>query len=75
MTYEIGFLIPYNVDKIEKWKEKLESEVKNIEKIFDQLDLPHVFEDSVSAASVAQKIKDHMGKTEIIVEISVEKRE
>jgi hypothetical protein len=74
LTYEIGFLIPYNVDKIENWKEKLEREVKKVDKIFDELDLPHVFNDSVEATSVAQKIKDRIGKTEIIIEISVEKR-
>lgn len=75
MTYEIGFLIPWNVDKIEKWKDKLENEIQHIEKIFSELDLPYVFDDSVSATSVAQIIKDHMGETEIIVEISVEKRD
>ena len=74
MNYEIGFLIPYNVDKIENWKEKLEREVKKIERIFDELNLPYVFNDSVEAASVAQTIKDRIGKTEIIIEISVEKR-
>ena len=74
MNYEIGFLIPYNVDKIENWKEKLEREVNNIDEIFNELDLPYTFNDSVEATSVAQKIKDRMGKTEIIIEISVEKR-
>ena len=75
MTYEIGFLIPYNVDKIENWKEKLEREVKKIDEIFDELDLDYVFNDSVEATSVAQLIKDRIGKTEVIIEISVEKRE
>ena len=75
MTYEIGFLIPYNVDKIKNWKDKLEKEIQRIDEIFNELDLPYIFHDSLKATSVAQKIKDKIGTTEIIMEISVEKRE
>ena len=72
MQYAIGFLIPFGVNQIEEWKEKLEFEIKKIEKIIEDLNLPYVFPNNVEATGAAQLIKDLMGKTEIIIEISVE---
>jgi hypothetical protein len=72
MRYEIGYFIPVGVDRIEGWKEKLESEIRKIDKIIEEHNLPHVFEDTVEATGAAQLIKEHLGETEIIVEVSVE---
>ena len=72
MRYEIGYFIPVGMDHIEGWKEKLESEIRKIDEIIEEHNLPHVFEDAVEATGVAQLIKEHLGETEIIVEVSVE---
>lgn len=72
MRYGIGFLIPIGVDQIEGWKEKLESEIRKIEEIMEELGLPRFFQDSVEATSAAQLIKERLGETEIIIEVSVE---
>jgi len=72
MRYGIGYFIPVGVDRIEGWKEKLESEIRKIDAIIEEHNLPHVFEDVVEATGVAQLIKEHLGETEIIVEVSVE---
>ncbi len=72
MPYEIGYFIPVGVDNIEGWKEKLESEIRKIDEIIEEYNLPSVFEDTVEATGVAQLIKEHLGETEIIVEVSVE---
>ncbi len=72
MRYEIGYFIPVGVDRIEGWKEKLESEIRRIDEIMEEHNLQHIFEDAVEATGVAQLIKEHLGKTEIIVEVSVE---
>jgi len=72
MRYGIGFFIPIGVDQIEGWKEKLESEIRKIEEIMEELGLPHVFKDNVEATSAAQLIKERLGETEIIIEVSVE---
>jgi hypothetical protein len=72
MQYEIGYFIPVGVDRIEGWKEKLESEIRKIDEIIEEHNLPHVFEDTVEATGVAQLIKEHLGETEVIVEVSVE---
>ena len=72
MRYEIGYFIPVGVDRIEGWKEKLESEIRKIDAIIEEHNLPHVFENTVEATEVAQLIKEYLGETEIIVEVSVE---
>ncbi|TEU09903.1 hypothetical protein E3J20_05270 [Candidatus Bathyarchaeota archaeon] len=72
MRYEIGYFIPVGVDRIEGWKEKLESEIRRIDEIMEEHNLQHIFEDTVEATGVAQLIKEHLGETEIIVEVSVE---
>ncbi len=72
MRYEIGYFIPVGVDRIEDWKEKLESEIRRIDEIIEEHNLQHIFEDTVEATGVAQLIKEHLGETEIIVEVSVE---
>lgn len=72
MQYEIGFFIPSRVGKIKKWQNLLENEIKIIDGIIEELDLPNVFSNSIEAASAAQLIKDRMGVTDIITEISVE---
>lgn len=72
MQYEIGFFIPSRVGQIKKWKGILENEIMLIDGIIEELDLPNVYSDSIEAASAAQLIKDHMGETKIITEISVE---
>ena len=72
MQYEIGFFIPSRVGQIKKWKDLLEDEIRIIDGIIEELDLPNVFSNSIEAASAAQLIKDHMGVTNIITEISVE---
>ena len=74
MIYEIGFLIPYRVDKIKNWKEKLENEINKIDEIIEKFNLPHIFTDSIKAAGAAQFIKEQLGETDIIIEISVEPR-
>ena len=72
MRYEIGYFIPVGVDRIEGWKEKLESEIRKIDAIIEEHNMPHVFENTVEATEVAQLIKEYLGETEIIVEVSVE---
>ncbi len=72
MRYEIGYFIPVGVDRIEGWKEKLEAEIRKIDAIIEEHNLPSVFEDTIEAAGVAQLIKEHLGKTEVIAEVSVE---
>lgn len=72
MRYIIGFFIPSGVNQIEGWKEKLEYEIRKIEEIIEELGLPHFFQDSVEATGAAQLIKESLGETEIIIEISVE---
>ena len=72
MRYEIGYFIPVGVDDIKDWKEKLEAEIRKIDAIIDEHNLPSVFEDTVEAAGVAQLIKEHLGETEVIAEVSVE---
>jgi hypothetical protein len=74
MQYEIGFLIPPDIDKIEDWKEKLEDEIHRINEIIEKLNLPNVFMNSMEAAGAAQLIKEHLGDTEAIVQVSVEPR-
>jgi hypothetical protein len=73
MQYEIGFFIPSRVGQIKKWKNILENEVMLIDGIIEELGLPNVYSDSIEAASAAQLIKDRMGVTKIITEISVER--
>jgi len=72
VQYVIGFLIPYRVNQIEGWKEKLEYEIRKIEGIIEELGLPYFFLDSIEATKAAQLIKEHLGETEIIIEVSVE---
>lgn len=72
MQYVIGYLIPFGVNRIEGWQEKLENEIRKIEEIVEELDIPYVFPNNVEAAGAAQLIKDRLGETEIIIEISVE---
>ncbi|MHA2219947.1 MAG: hypothetical protein ACXACY_28975 [Candidatus Hodarchaeales archaeon] len=72
MQYEIGFFIPSRLGKIKKWKNLLENEIRIIDGIIEKLELPNVYSSSIEAASAAQLIKDHMGVTNIITEISVE---
>jgi hypothetical protein len=72
MQYEIGFFIPSRVSQIKKWKNLLENEIRIIDGVIEELDLPNVYSNSVEAARAAQLIKDHMGVTNIITEISVE---
>jgi ABC-type Zn uptake system ZnuABC Zn-binding protein ZnuA len=70
--YEIGYFIPVGADEIKDWKEKLEREIRKIDEIIEEHNLPYVFEDNVEATGVAQFIKEKMGETEIIIEISIE---
>jgi len=72
MQYEIGFFISSRVGEIKKWKDILENEIRIIDGIIEELGLPNVYSNSVEAASDAQLIKEHMGETKIITEISVE---
>lgn len=72
MKYEIGFFIPVGADDITDWKEKLEREIKRIDEIIEEHNLPYVFEDNVEATGTAQFIKEKLGETEIIFEVSVE---
>ena len=72
MRYEIGYFIPIGVDQIENWKDKLECEIKKIEEIIEENNLAYVYDNNVEATGVAQFIKELLGDTEIIVEISVE---
>jgi len=72
MKYEIGFFIPVGVDEIKDWKEKLEREIRKIEEIIEEHNLPYVFEDNVEATGAAHFIKEKLGETEIIFEVSVE---
>ena len=72
MKYEIGFFIPVGVDEIKDWKEKLECEIRKIDEIIEEHDIPYVFEDNVEATGAAQFIKEKLGETEIIIEVSVE---
>jgi len=72
MQYEIGFFIPHDIDKIEDWKEKLEDEILKINEIIEKLNLPNVFTNSMEATGAAQLIKEHLGDTEAIVQVSVE---
>ncbi len=72
MQYEIGFFIPHDIDKIEDWKEKLEDEILRINEIIEKLNLPNFFTNSMEAAGAAQLIKEHLGDTEAIVQVSVE---
>ncbi len=72
MKYEIGFFIPVGTDDIKDWKEKLEREIKRIDEIMEEHDIPYVFENNVEAAGIAQFIKEKLGETEIIFEVSVE---
>ena len=72
MKYVIGFLIPAGVDRIEGWKDKLEYEVQKIEKIMEKFGLSYVFPNNIEATGAAQIIKEHLGETEIIIEVSVE---
>jgi hypothetical protein len=58
--------------QIKKWKDILENEIRMIDGIIEKLDLPNVYSNSIEAARAAQIVKDHMGKTKIITEISVE---
>jgi hypothetical protein len=43
-----------------------------IDGIIEKLDLPNFYSNSIEAARAAQLVKDHMGETKIITEISVE---
>lgn len=72
MMYQVGFLIPYHVDQIKDWKEKLEQDIKRIDAIIERLGLPNTFENSIEATKAAQVIKEQIGKLEIIKQISVE---
>ena len=72
MPYEIGFFIPSRMGEIKNWKDILENEIKIIDGILDKLDLPNIYSNSIEAARAAQLVKDHMGETKIITEISVE---
>ena len=72
MSYEVGFFIPYRVDKIEDWKEKLERDIKRIDGAIEELGLPPSYDSSLEATKAAQMIKEHLGKLEIITQISVE---
>jgi hypothetical protein len=72
LRFEIGYFIPVGVDQIENWKDKLEHEIKKIEEIMEKNNLAYVFNNNVEATGVAQFIKENLGETEIIVEISVE---
>ncbi len=72
MPYEIGFFIPSRMGEINNWKNILENEIKIIDGIIDKLDLPNTYSNSIEAARAAQLIKDHMGETKIITQISVE---
>ena len=72
MKYEIGFFIPSRVGQTKKWKNILENEIRIIDGIIEELDLPSVYSTSIEAASAAQLIKERMGETAIITEISVE---
>lgn len=72
MRYEIGYFIPVGVDNIEGWKEKLEAEIRRIGEIIEEHNLSYVFVDSIEATRAAQMIKDQLGETEIIAEVSIE---
>ena len=72
MRYEVGFLIPYRVDQIPGWKEKLERDIKRIDTVIDELGLPHSFVSNLEATRAAQIIKEKIGELEIITQISVE---
>lgn len=72
MRYVIGFFIPSDINQIECWQEKLEHEVRNIEYVIEKLGLPYFFSNSIEATEAAQMIKERIGKTEVIAEISVE---
>lgn len=72
MRYVIGFFIPSDINQIECWKEKLEYEVKKIEDVIEKLGLPYFFSNSIEATEAAQMIKERLGETEVIAEISVE---
>jgi hypothetical protein len=72
MEYEIGFFIPSGVGEIENWKDLLEYEIRVMDGIIEKLGLPDVFSNSVEAASAAQLIRECMGVTKVITEISVE---
>lgn len=72
MRFVIGFFIPSGINQVEGWKEKLEYEIRKIEEIIEEFGLPYFFQDSVAATGAAQLIKEHLGETEIILEISVE---
>jgi hypothetical protein len=72
MQYVIGFLIPAGVDQIENWKDKLENEIKKIELIMEKFGLSYTFPTNIEATGAAQIIKENLGDTEIIIEVSVE---
>jgi hypothetical protein len=72
MQYVIGFFIPSDINQIKCWKEKLEYEIRKIENIIEKLGLPYFFPNSIEATKAAQMIKEHLGETEVIAEISVE---
>ncbi len=72
MQYVIGFFIPSDINQIDCWKEKLEYEIRKIEDIIEKLGLPYFFPNSIEATEAAQMIKEHLGETEVIAEISVE---
>lgn len=72
LRYEIGYFIPVGVDQIENWKDKLETEIRRIEVIMEENNFAYVYNSNVEATGVAQFIKERLGETEIIVEISVE---
>ncbi len=72
MPYEIGFFIPSRIGEIKNWKDILENEIRTIDGIIEKLDLPNSYSNSIEATRAAQLVKDHMGETKIITEISVE---
>jgi len=72
MSYEIGFFIPSRIGEIKNWKDILENEIRIIDGIIDKLDLPNIYSNSIEAARAAQLVKDQMGETKIITQISVE---
>ncbi len=72
MPYEIGFFIPSRMGEIKNWKDILENEIRMIDGIIEKLDLPNFYSNSIEAARAVQLVKDHMGETKIITEISVE---